>query len=359
MQGPCRRVEAARSVRYCAGRDISVRRAAPYFAVTRFIVPHLPLQYESEHQKHWLLRMSNILAADLMKITLALVLVCPFATIQGMAFQARHTPSQHQSAEVRFDVVSIRSCNPNATAGGTRVTPGRIYLECSTAESLIRTAFLTAGVLPHEAAALVKGGPSWVRASRFTIEAVTEKPIITADTSGPLLQDILKRRFKLKTREGIQTLKVYDLIQSRGGAKLRTSMDGSCFQLVAGKPQPHVSGGKAPPPICGGFRQSLLGEVDVNGITMDSFCKRMAYALDRDVIDKTGLQGAYDFHLETTLDALSFFNARQASLSPKDTDNEPSGSLFTAVRKLGLRLITGTRPTRVIAIDHIEMPDAN
>jgi uncharacterized protein (TIGR03435 family) len=295
-----------------------------------------------------------------MTITVALMLACPFADIQGMAFQGKKTVSQRASGSMRFDVVSIKPCPANSTAGGTRVTPGRLLVECSTVEGLIRTAALTTGVLPHEAHALVKGGPSWVRASRFTVEAVTEKPIITADTTGPMVLDILKRRFKLKTHEDIQTLKVYDLIQSQGGAKLRASKGGSCIQLVAGKAPPQASGGEAPPPICGGFRRSLLGEVDVTGMSMDNFCKRMAYALDRDVIDKTGLQGIYDFHLDTALDALSFFNARQASISaPEDAGDEPSGSLFSAVHKLGLRLITSTRPSRVIAIDHVEMPDAN
>src|SRR5271157_150456 len=303
-----------------------------------------------------------------MRITATVVLTCLCANVPGPAYQAGQAssrPTTKATKAPRFDVVSVKPC-PNTYHGGVTASPGRLRLQCFTVEELIReTAFGgRTNVLPHEAAALVKGGPAWVRSTRFTIEGTTEEPSTTGETSGLLIQDVLKRRFKLTVSEELHALPVYDLIQAQGGAKLQPAKDGSCFQTGPGKAPAQFSSRKAPVPICGGFGRSPAGGVDVSGITMSDFCKRMSYALDRDVIDKTGIEGMYNFHLETTLDELSLFNAQRVSSPPMPDApipdaSEPGGSLFTAVRKVGLRLTRSTSPGRLVIIDHVEMPDAN
>jgi uncharacterized protein (TIGR03435 family) len=88
----------------------------------------------------------------------------------------------------------------------------------------------------------------------------------------------------------------------------------------------------------------------------------MSFALDRDVVDKTGLAGAYDLHLETTLDELSRFNSRLNRMpqAPESSVPEaPRGSIFTALRRIGLELKPSTRLATAIVIDDVKMPEGN
>ena len=72
----------------------------------------------------------------------------------------------------------------------------------------------------------------------------------------------------------------------------------------------------------------------------------------RTILDRTGLNGIYDFTLTWAPEQLD------ASTTP---DSTPSGpSLFTAVQEqLGLRLVPTKVPVEVIVIDHIERPSLN
>ena len=70
--------------------------------------------------------------------------------------------------------------------------------------------------------------------------------------------------------------------------------------------------------------------------------------MDRRVMDKTGLEGFFDFQLEWALD----LNAKASD------DSAPS--VFTAVQEqLGLRLESTKAPVEVIVIDRAEKPSEN
>jgi len=62
------------------------------------------------------------------------------------------------------------------------------------------------------------------------------------------------------------------------------------------------------------------------------------------VSNDSGLGGEYDFTLEWVQDAAA-------------TDSGPT--LVTALRELGLRLVSAEKPAPVIVIDHIERPSEN
>lgn len=70
------------------------------------------------------------------------------------------------------------------------------------------------------------------------------------------------------------------------------------------------------------------------------------------VIDKTGLDGRYDFHLEYLREG-----------GPPAADSDPTHaalSIFTAIqRQLGLRLKPTRGPIDFIVIDHAEKPSEN
>ena len=79
----------------------------------------------------------------------------------------------------------------------------------------------------------------------------------------------------------------------------------------------------------------------------------------RQVLDKTGLTGRFDFNLDWTPDD-SQFGGRGASIPPPtDASNAPP-NLYTALEEqIGLKLEAAKAPAAVIVIDHIETPSAN
>jgi uncharacterized protein (TIGR03435 family) len=86
--------------------------------------------------------------------------------------------------------------------------------------------------------------------------------------------------------------------------------------------------------------------------------------LDRPLIDKTGIAGTFDFHLElapdeTTGNVSSPFGPGD---SPTDVPPDPTGgtSIFTAFQEqLGLRLVPDKGWGEFLVIDHIERPSDN
>ena len=75
-------------------------------------------------------------------------------------------------------------------------------------------------------------------------------------------------------------------------------------------------------------------------------------ALDRPVVDHTGLSGRYDFDLEWTPDESQF-----GGLGRKETPESTKPDLFTAIQQqLGLRLEATKGPIATLVIDRAERP---
>ena len=84
--------------------------------------------------------------------------------------------------------------------------------------------------------------------------------------------------------------------------------------------------------------------------------------LGRQVLDETGLKGAYDFTLRWTSD--TGLNGGPFPIAPDSADQpvpDSSGpSLFTALQEqLGLKLESTKGPVDTIVIEHIEEPSEN
>jgi uncharacterized protein (TIGR03435 family) len=76
------------------------------------------------------------------------------------------------------------------------------------------------------------------------------------------------------------------------------------------------------------------------------------------VIDRTGLQGRYDFTLTWTPDETQFagFGVR---IQPSTDPNAPP-VLFTAIQEqLGLKLDSVRAPVEVLVIDRVDRPSEN
>jgi uncharacterized protein (TIGR03435 family) len=87
------------------------------------------------------------------------------------------------------------------------------------------------------------------------------------------------------------------------------------------------------------------GSLEATKQSMPDLAKTLSGVLGRTVVDKTGLNEAFDIHLE---------------FAPLSSPDSTSPSIFTAVQEqLGLRLESGKGPVEVLVIDQVEKPSEN
>ena len=93
------------------------------------------------------------------------------------------------------------------------------------------------------------------------------------------------------------------------------------------------------------------------GTTLANLCQQLSAVLDRDVIDRTGIEGAFDIHFQGPPAELA--PGVPADASPTFPRSELATKLEGAIPRLGLKLDTAESFGEFIVIDHIERPDAN
>ncbi len=252
----------------------------------------------------------------------------------------------------KFEVASIRSCpdpsqqGPMSHIPGSNSVPGRLATDCVPLRQMIGNAWSR----DLNDNAPLAGGPAWTNSAFYEINATaTGNPSVKV-MSGPMLQALLEDRFQLKIHRETREGPVYFLTVARGGPKLRSFVEGSC------KPWP-----TPPPPqltkeYCGRVIYGLKPAVDAQGVTLDDFSSLMRLVTGRPVIDKTGITGRFDIHVEFSREGSELANIRQAA--PADPAGPPS--IFVAIQEqLGLKLEAGRGPVETLVIDRIERPSGN
>ncbi len=225
-----------------------------------------------------------------------------------------------QPATENFEVAAIRP-NPNGTdKTDFRVSDGKLTVTSASLKTLVRTVY---EVLDSQ----IVGGPAWFDNERFDIQAQTSAPIeLTYDRIKPLLRNLLADRFQLKVHRESREMSVYALVLDKGGPKfnLSTRTQGIGMNTRQGAGTARMTGTKVP---------------------MALLATKLGDQLGRAVIDKTGLQGDFDFTFEW---------------DPEQGVDSSSPSLFTALREqLGLRLESQRGPVEMLVIDSAEKPSEN
>ncbi len=207
----------------------------------------------------------------------------------------------------------------------------------------------------------IVGGPGWIDSDRFDIEAVAEGDP-APDQIPRLVQALLEDRFALRLRTETRQLPVYALVlvssNGRAGARLRPSA-GDCAPTTltrGGPPLPATSDRRSP---CG-LRTPRSGDViQITGtsVTLDSLVDRLAFYLQREVINRTPLAGTFDLDVEFTRESLRPNPDGDAAVAAPPAS---AVSIFTALQEqLGLKLDPQRGPVSVLVIDSIRRPTAN
>lgn len=187
-------------------------------------------------------------------------------------------------------------------------------------------------------------GPAWLREDSFDLIAHFPQGT-TGEDFRTMLQKLLVERFRLLVHTETHDLPVYALLIGKNGPKLRETTPASserkgddCFpRLREGKPDIAVGN------MADG-RRCLAAQQETIATLLDM----LRTAVDRPLVDRTGLTGRYDFQLEFS---------RELSDEPFAPE---APDIFTAIQQLGLRLQSSREPYKVLVVDHAErVPFAN
>jgi uncharacterized protein (TIGR03435 family) len=262
-----------------------------------------------------------------------------------------------------FAVATIKKNTSGDAAQTMRLQPGgRIVVANQPLRRLIAFSY---GLQPQQLA----GGPSWLDTDRFDIVAQADgnlSPTPPGAPPGPaqqMMQRLLSDRFGLAVHTEAREMPVYALTIARSDGRLGPRIrpaDRDCLALMTAAPggvpvaAPQLSDGR---PACGA-RRDASGRVMAGGTDMKMFASQMLTGqVDRLVVDRTGLTGAYDFDLEYALDV----QGRGAASAPDAaTAVSDRPSLFTALEEqLGLKLQPTRAPVDVTVIDRVTPPTDN
>jgi uncharacterized protein (TIGR03435 family) len=218
----------------------------------------------------------------------------------------------------RFEVASIRpSADPSASSSGSNSGHGRLTMNNVTLKRCIMGAFALG---PNQ----IAGGPDWLDADRFNIEAKSERPEDGDTALMVMLQTLLADRFKLTFHRETRTISAYVLELAKNGPKLEK----------AENEQARTSNGR--------------GLIEARTITMTRFAEVLSRQMDLPVVDETGLKGAFNLKLEWTPE------------SAQKPGSDDGLSIYTAIQQqLGLRLVSRKVPIETLVIDHAEKPSEN
>jgi uncharacterized protein (TIGR03435 family) len=259
----------------------------------------------------------------------------PLTLVRAIGDAAFPIPAPPKSlagdAPMTFEVATIKPSDPTRPTGpGITMRPPDVITIGTTLGYLMGFAY-------DMHARQIVGGAPWVESERYDIVG---RPQAAGVPSLPqfraLLRNLIEERFQLKTHREKRNLPAYALLVGSAGPKMsrnETNPNG-----------PPGAGGKGP------------GVMVFSNTTMGDFATVMqGNILDRPVVDRTGLQGRFDFTLSWTPDESQY---RQAGIQvpPPPADAKLPG-LFTAIQEqIGLRFESVTAPVEVIVIDGAEKP---
>ncbi|MGA1984135.1 MAG: TIGR03435 family protein [Acidobacteriaceae bacterium] len=256
---------------------------------------------------------------------------------------------------LKFDVVSARldtSGVDHASMQSPQNGDG-ITIENLTLEWVIDYAY------DFQRTELVSGLPEWAKTEKYDITAKVDGADVAAfgklnqDQRRVMLQAVLEDQFKLKVHRAPMEIPVFALVVGKNGPKMKQAKPGDTYAGGLKFPNGAAAGGDILLPNGPGH---FVGQ----GVSMQALALMLTrIQLGRQVVDRTGLTGKYDFTLRfAPTDAMRpVINGTMQGV-PADQSDDPE--IFTALQEqLGLRLVPAKAPVEGLVIDHVERPSQN
>jgi uncharacterized protein (TIGR03435 family) len=257
----------------------------------------------------------------------------PTAAVPGTGVAATSTA-------VTFEVSAIKLNKSGNSGSSSNMHDGRFTASNVTLKNVLQ---YQAYAVPESR---ILGGPKWLGSERFDIDAKMDSAAAEGlhalanderrKQTRAMFQQMLADRFKLAAHWEMRDLPVYALVVTKKGPSFQRTKE----------PDGHTG------------TSSNNGQFNAHGLTMaqlaDALTQELSKELGRPVIDKTGIQGRYDFALKWTPET----DADVGTNSAVSPDSGPS--IFTAIQEqMGLKLESTKGPVQVLVIDHVEMPTEN
>ncbi len=257
----------------------------------------------------------------------------------------------------RFEVASVKPSAPGAQGQSIRRPPNGEF----TASNIPLRDIIALAYQVAEFPWRLDGVPEWAAAERFDIvaKAAAGVPPVRPGSPDPILmmvRTLLEERFRMAIHAENREMPVYALVMAKPGTLGRDlkKSEVDCDAIQAARLTAAARGAAAPPPVtadgrpvCGfggvqGGGPGAPGGIQAGGIPMWQFANLLPRFVERTVVDRTGLEGFYDWQL---------------LFSPPRAADQTGGSIFTALQEqMGLKLESTRAPVEVWVVDRVERP---
>jgi uncharacterized protein (TIGR03435 family) len=258
-----------------------------------------------------------------------------------------------QRKAITFEVVSVR---PSKTFGGHGFTDDGFDGNFNVSIYIGLAYGLPNGFQ------MMQGLPGWCNTELYEIKAKVaeadiaewKNPVPGSTADQDALRALLEDRFKLKAHFETRDAPAYALVVTKSGPKFKEARPGDTYpnglHTRSGKTLYGVVGQKTYPD------GPLIGQAATIGQFVQYMNQAMNPELGRQVVDKTGLTGQYDFSMPMYAKWRTIFSGK----SDNSQDDDSTPSIFTVIQdSLGLKLEPTTAPAEFLVIDHIERPSEN
>ena len=315
-------------------------------------------------------------AAKLQTKCVLATLISSLAALAIAVFLTAGPARSQTTATTQFEVASFKpvpagTATKRLTGGPGTSDPGRISWPSATLSQLLTKAF---GITADQIS-----GPAWIDNEKYATTAIVPEGT-TPEQFQVMLQNLLTERLAIKLHHETRNLPAYVLTIGKSGSKLTPAAPSA-----GGDPPPAVESGipasavaRSPvgrdgcPILRPGFHR-MEGATSQDGLECDTYVRYTVPELVKQVsgllmlgqgvrvsphvIDKTGLEGAFDFKLKFHLTLMG--PAMAAAVPADGSGGDPIGdnvsSLSAALAdQLGLSLRKSPEPFDVIVIDKAE-----
>jgi uncharacterized protein (TIGR03435 family) len=245
-----------------------------------------------------------------------------------MAIALTAAPLSRAQAQEAFDVASVKPNKTGGRGGYPGLAPGGQRFT-ATNLPLLALIMLAYNVTPRQ----ISGVPRFFDTEAYDIEAKCDHPI-KQEQALRMLQTLLADRFKLTLHRETKEQPIYALVVGKGVPKLQESQEEST------------------PDAQRTSRGFVYKRSSMSVLTLI-----LSQQLDRTVVDKTGLNGRYDFSLEYERERVG-----RGVVEGREPAPNPDGlpSIFIAVQEqLGLKLESQKGPVEFLVVDHADKPSEN
>jgi len=281
-------------------------------------------------------------------VAAAAMTFAPFAVYA----QTTGKPMAFDVASIRRNVDNIGTCSPDQvqpTQNGFHMTNCPLLMAVGAA--YVPTTGDPLGYLVQER---ILGMPPGLSQERYNLDAriadsdveAWRDPVQRTEMLHAMMQTLLAERCKLVVHREMRDKSIYALVVAKNGPKLKAAKPGEVEAVQAKHPDAvGIPGGS------GVFvRGQADGHIDIYGATTGTLALLLSGPAGRPVVDRTGLTGIYDMHLDMG----------QKGPAAADGSADPGVSVFSSVQEqLGLKLEPQKDQVENLIIDHIERPSPN